>query len=75
MRTILRKTKSKLFFQGPDQWTSDPDRAFNFKSIDRALRFIERWKLKDVEVAFSFRGRPEVTQVPRERVVLNYAED
>jgi hypothetical protein len=75
MRTILRKSKLQLFFQGPDKWTSDPQRAFNFKSIDRALRFIEQWRLKDVEVAFAFRDRKDVTRVPMDKVTVGYADD
>lgn len=73
MRTILRKSKLQLFFQGPDKWTTDPQRAFNFKSIDRALQFIEKWRLRDVEVAFAFRDRKEVTCVARDKVALGYA--
>lgn len=74
MRTILRKKAAKLFFEGPDRWTGDPHKAFNFKSIDHALRFIRQWKLTDVEVAFSFRDRDEVTAVPLDRIALRFTE-
>lgn len=72
MKTILRKAKLKLFFQGPDQWTGDPRKAFNFKSIDRAQSFIQKWHLRDVEVAFAFGDRDDVTAVPAERMSLHY---
>ncbi len=77
MRTLLRKMSNGLYFQGPDRWTSDPGQAFNFKSIDRALSFIQTWRLQEVELAFAFndRDRREVRRVPPERVALRYCED
>ena len=73
MRTLLRNTATGLFFQGPDRWTSDPAEALDFKMIDRALNFIDTWSLKDMEVAFAFRGAHHVTAVPPEKVALGYA--
>lgn len=75
MRTLLRKTTTGQFFQGPGQWTNDPAEAFNFKSINRALGFIRTWNLCEIEVAFGFRGQAAVKRVPMERIALNYAED
>ena len=72
MRTLLRRVSSGLYFEGPDRWTTDPGRAHNFKMIDRALEFIEHWKLKDVELAFAFENK--VTRVPIERTSLKYSE-
>jgi hypothetical protein len=43
-----------LFFQGAEKWTSDPSLAFDFRFTDRAVRFIETWHLRGVEVAFDF---------------------
>lgn len=74
MRTLLRKTSTGLYFQGPDRWTSDPTQAHNFKMIDRALAFIERWKLKDIELAFAFAELDEVMRVPIEKMELRYSE-
>jgi hypothetical protein len=75
MRTILRKTENGMYFEGPDKWTGDPRLAFNFKSIDRALRFIERFHLRNIEIAFAFNDRPDVTGVPLDRMVLRYSEE
>ena len=75
MRTLLRKTSTGLFFQGPDKWTDNPADAFNFKSIDRALSFIRTWNLPEMEIAFSFQGHAAVKRVPLERIALNYAQD
>ncbi len=76
MRTLLRNTATGLFFQGPDQWTSDPTRALDFKMIDRALNFIETWSLRDMELAFAFRdeNNQHVTAVPLERIALGYSQ-
>src|SRR5262249_48210773 len=54
MRTLLRRTSTGAFFEGPDQWTTDPSKARDFRSIDRALAFIQAWALQDVELAFGF---------------------
>jgi len=74
MKTLLRKIPSGLYFQGPDQWTSNPYEGFNFKSIDRAVQFIETWGLKDVELAFAFSRPNAVTRVPLERIAPTYSE-
>ena len=74
MRMLLRKIPSGLYFQGPDQWTSNPLDGFNFKSIDHALQFIETWRLKDVELAFAFNEPASVTRVPLEKIASHYSE-
>ena len=74
MRTLLRKVSTGLYFQGPDQWTSNPAKAHNFKLIDRALEFVERWQLEDMEIAFAFDDLNDVTRVPLDKIQLRYAE-
>jgi hypothetical protein len=74
MRTLLRNRVTGLYFQGPDLWTTDPTLARDFKLIDRALEFIENWRLQDMELAFAFRGATHVTGVPPERIALRYSE-
>jgi hypothetical protein len=74
MRTLLRNRATGLYFQGPDKWTSDPVEARDFKMIDRALQFIEEWRLRDMELAFAFRGLNHVTGVPIEKIALKYSE-
>ena len=74
MRTLLRNAATGLFFEGPDKWTSDPAEALDFKMIDRALDFIDTWSLKDMEVAFAFRGARQVTAVTREKIALRYSQ-
>jgi hypothetical protein len=75
MRTLLRQIPTGLYFQGPDKWTRDPEEALNFKSIDRAMKFIETWALQEVELAFAFRDQPHITRVPLNRIATNYAQE
>jgi len=51
MRTLLRHTQTGAYFQGPDRWTDDPEGAYDFRFIDRAVRYIETWDLREVELA------------------------
>lgn len=74
MKTLLRRVSTGLYFQGPDRWTSDPGAAHNFKMIDRALQFIHRWKLQDVELAFAFEKAGQVTRVPIDKIAVKYSE-
>jgi hypothetical protein len=75
MRTLLRKITTGLYFQGPDKWTSNPAEAFNFKSIDRALHFIDTWRLTEVELAFGFKGSHSVTAVPIDKTGSHFHQD
>jgi hypothetical protein len=74
MKTLLRKVSTGRYFQGPDKWTADAAEAMNFKSIDRALDFIAKWKLKDVELAFAFGDSVDVTGVAIEKLSAKYLE-
>jgi len=58
MKTLLRHTRTGLYFQGPDKWTNNPDDAVYFRFIDRALAYIQTWQLKEVELAFAFAVDP-----------------
>ena len=74
MKTLLRNTATGLYFQGPDRWTSNPSEAHDFKMIDRALSFIETWRLRDMELAFGFRNSRPITGVPIEKLDLKFSE-
>lgn len=74
MKTLLRRISTGLYFQGPDQWTSDPGQAHNFKLIDRAIEFVDHWQLNDIELAFAFDDPGEVTTVPLDKMELRYSE-
>jgi len=74
MRTLLRSIPTGLYFQGPDKWTNNPAEARDFRSIDRALKFIQEWSLRGMELAFAFRDPEQVTSVPLEKISLGYSE-
>lgn len=74
MKTLLRRISTGLYFQGPDLWTADPAVAHNFKMIDRALEFVERWQLNDVELAFVFDDPDNVTTVPLDKMEVRYTQ-
>jgi len=73
MRTLLRKSSTGAYFGGADRWTANPEDAVDFKMIDRALDFIDKWQLRDVEVAFAFR-KGCVRVVPLERIRILFAQ-
>jgi len=54
MRTLLKHTRTGLYFQGPDKWTDDPDFGYDFKFTGRALQYVAVWSLTEVELAFVF---------------------
>jgi hypothetical protein len=43
--------------------------------IDRAVQFVEQWKLRDMELAFAFSDKEEVTRVPIDKMTLRYSEN
>jgi len=63
MRTLLRHKQTASYFQGPDRWTDDPEGAYDFRFIDRAVRYIETWDLREVELAFAFSDPVSITMV------------
>ena len=54
MRTLLRHTRTRLYFQGPDRWTDNPEHAYDFRFTERALQYVATWDLTEVELAFVF---------------------
>ena len=54
MRTLLKHTRTGLFFQGPERWVDSPERAYDFRFTERALQYVATWDIKEVELAFEF---------------------
>ncbi len=73
MKTLLRHTRTSLYFQAPSTWTSDPGSAYDFRFIDRALQYVQTWGMKDVELAFAFEDPESVTTLPLEKTGIHYA--
>jgi hypothetical protein len=64
MKTLLRHTHTGSYFESPDRWTEDPDRAFDFRFLDRAVQYSATWELAEVELVYAFSDQMSVTTVP-----------
>ncbi len=73
MRTLLRHTRTGLYFQGTDKWTNDLQEAYDFHFIERALHYVSDWEMSEVELAFAFDDPTTVTTAPLEKGALPYA--
>ncbi len=73
MKTLLRHTRTALYFQGPSCWTSDPQSAYDFHFIDRALRYVEIWGMKEIELAFAFDDPISITTAPLNKTAAHFA--
>ncbi len=54
MKTLLRKIPGGQYLRSADQWTDDPHEARDFKSMSRAIEFVERTGYRNMELAFLF---------------------
>lgn len=56
MRTLLRNTRTGFYFQGVDNWSEKTGSAFDFKSTERAIRFLRdaRLNARDLELILAF---------------------
>jgi len=73
MKTLLRHTRTGLYFQGAGNWTNDPQNGYDFRFIDRALHYIKTWEMTEVEIAFAFDDAQSVMTLPLEKTELHYA--
>jgi hypothetical protein len=72
MTILLRNIPTGLYFQRPGRWTGNADEGLDFKSPERARRFIANWRLRDVELACAFEDALYMTVVPFEGVTFRY---
>ena len=54
MRVLLRQTRTKLYYDGRHQWTTDAGRAFDFDDVERAIKLGREAKLTEVEVVLAY---------------------
>jgi hypothetical protein len=64
MRAFLRDIQSGLYFSGRGKWTPKLDRALNFKLINRAVRHVEKARLRGVELVVVSGDAPHLTALP-----------
>ena len=69
MTILLRNIPTGLYFQRPGRWTGNADEGLDFKSPERARRFIANWRLRNVELACAFKDTLHMTVVPLDAVV------
>ncbi len=73
MKTLLRHTRTGLYLEAPDRWTQNPQAAYDFHFIDRAVQYAGTWELNEVELAFAFDNPQSVTTVSLNKTALHYA--
>lgn len=56
--------ESGLYFSRHGKWTPDPERALDFKLVNRAVRHAERIGLRGVELVVGSAGAPHLTALP-----------
>lgn len=54
MKTLLRRIPGGQYLQAADRWTDNPHEARDFKSMSRAIEFVERAGYRNLELAFLF---------------------
>jgi hypothetical protein len=64
MRTLLRNVPTGLYVQTAETWTGNPAEAFDFKTMGRAIRFVEQEGLRQMELAFVSPQMCRLTKVP-----------
>jgi hypothetical protein len=66
MKTLLRNVPTGLYVQSAQDWTSNPDEAFDFRTMSQAIRFVEHAELRQMELAFVSDHLCRLTEVPLE---------
>jgi len=64
MRAFLRDIQSGLYFSRHGNWTPNPERAMDFKAVNRAIKHAERSGLRGVELVVGSAGAIHLTALP-----------
>ncbi len=72
MRTLLRQTSSGRYYQSLGKWTLDPEAAHDFGSIARAVSFVRKADLADMEVNLSFDNPEQAGSICFRELVLGF---
>jgi hypothetical protein len=54
MRTLLRHALTGQYYQSSGKWTTNPERAYDFRVLPRAIRFARQTNSPNMEVDLSF---------------------
>jgi hypothetical protein len=66
MQAFLRDTKNGYYLCGRGRWTSGLERAYDFKSIERAIKHAEKNRLQGVELIVASGDPPHITALSDE---------
>jgi hypothetical protein len=61
MRTLLRHAATGQYFQALERWTRNPARAYDFKAVNRAVRFVQKAGFRGMELVLSLDSADKVT--------------
>lgn len=64
MRALLRSKQTGFYCRHPEGWTPDPGLAFDFELGTRAIQHAYDFRLKNVEIVFSFSDDQHDLTVP-----------
>ena len=54
MRVLLRKTANGFYYQDAGKWVTNPEKGFDFGSIDQAMEYAGKISAEDMELALAF---------------------
>jgi hypothetical protein len=64
MKILLQHARTRLYFKGLGDWTANPLEAFDFKHLERAIKFARSNNLSGVQIAVKFLDRETDKVVP-----------
>jgi hypothetical protein len=54
MKVLLRNTLTGNYYQGPSQWTANPELALDLEQMSQATELAVRSRLENVEILLSY---------------------
>ena len=54
MRVLLRKTADGFYYQDAGKWVTNPEKGFDFGSIDQAMEYAVKISPEEMELALAF---------------------
>jgi len=66
MNILLQNVQTKLFFRYGSVWASSPDVAFDFRTPQAVFEFVEKEKMRDVQLVVRLHNPNRYEVVPLE---------
>jgi len=63
MRVLLRKRGSGFYYSHPGEWGANPEKGFDFGSIQNAMEWAGKTGPEDMELALAFDGSTLISAV------------